>query len=401
MTAPVLHSLDEELESELRNNILAWWMEHGPDPVNGGFRGHIDRYNREVKGAGKGSVLNARILWTFSAAYRMFGELSYLETARLAWTFFSDHFIDTAYGGVYWELDPSGRVLNDRKQVYAIAFAIYGLSEFHLATGNREALELAKQMFGEIEEHALDRQRNGYTEALSRDWKPLADLRLSEKDQNESKTMNTHLHILEAYTNLFRAWPDEGVGNAIRNLSGLFTGKFIDPETFHLRLFFDDGWTLRSSLISYGHDIECSWLLYEAATVTGDPALMEKTGKLAVAMAGENLAGLDSDGGLFYEFFPEEGRLDKDKHWWPQAEALVGYYNAYELSGNEVFAAKTRSSWDFIRGYLIDREYGEWFWSTDMNGVPSTEREKAGFWKCPYHNSRACMELIRRIREPG
>jgi len=294
-------------------------------------------------------------------------------------------------------LDQDGSRKETRKQIYAIAFAIYGLAEYHMASGNDQPLKIAKGLFRDVEAYALDREQNGYTDALSRDWKALDDLRLSEKDQNESKTMNTHLHILESYANLYRTWKFPALKRALENVLRLLLDRFMDRESLHLNLFFDDDWNLKSSLVSYGHDIEASWLMYEAAEVLGNKALMEETGKLAVNMARENLAGLDKDGGLFYEWFPEENRMDTDKHWWPQAEALVGYYNAFQLSGDETFLFRTLESWNFIREKLIDQEFGEWHWSVNKEGIPQREKEKAGFWKCPYHNGRACMELIRRI----
>jgi mannobiose 2-epimerase len=399
MNGETLSRFREEFEKELKENILSWWMNYTLDNDLGGFHGHIDHENQVVKGAGKGAVLNARIFWTFSAAYRMYKQPEYLETARRAYAYIISYFTDKKYGGVYWELEPDGSVRSSRKQIYATAFTIYGLAEYHMACGDDQALKIAKGLFRDLEAKALDREFNGYTDALSRDWKALEDLRLSEKDQNESKTMNTHLHILEAYGNLYRIWKDPGLKEVLRNLIRLFLEHFVDQERKQLNLFFDDHWKLKSTLISYGHDIECSWLLHEAAVILGDPGLIKECAELAVHMARASEAGLAGDGGLHYEFFPESMELDSDKHWWPQAEAVVGYYNAYQLSGEEDFLKRSLGSWEFIKKYLVDHKLGEWFWSVDSQGNPQTEKEKAGFWKCPYHNGRACMELIRRIDE--
>ena len=399
MTGTDLFTLRKELNSELVGNILPYWMKYTPDQENGGFYGYVSHLNVPNPKANKGAIQNARILWTFSAAYRIYGDSSYLDIARRAYDYISEHFLDTELGGVYWELDFRGEVNASRKQIYAIAFTIYALAEYHMACGDKEALQTAIRLFGDIESHAFDRDQNGYTEALTRDWGPVEDLRLSEKDDNESKTMNTHLHILEAYTNLFRVWKDPQLEQALENMIGLFLDKFVDSETHHLNLFFDDDWNLKSTLISYGHDIECAWLLHEAAEVLGKGELVEKTAQLAIDMARANLPGLDSDGGLFYEFFPVNNHLDSEKHWWPQAEAMVGYFNAYQLSKDEQYALKTREIWQFIKDKIIDHQHGEWYWSVDRQGTPQTENEKAGFWKCPYHNGRACMELIRRIDE--
>lgn len=391
--------LRKELEHELKGNILPFWMEYLPDEERGGFHGHVTHDNRVLTNAPRGAVQNARILWTFSAAFRAYGDRAYLHMADRAFGYILSRFMDKEWGGVFWELDALGQVTSARKQIYAIAFMVYALTEYHLATGTRDPLQRAIGLYMEIEKHALDTVQNGYVEALGRKWEPIGDLRLSEKDENERKTMNTHLHILEAYTHLYRAWKEPGLEHALNNLILLFLDRFVDPESHHLHLFFDDDWNLKSSLVSFGHDIECSWLLHEAARVVEDPGLLSRTGKVAVQMARATFEGLDRDGGLFYEFFPEEKRFDTDKHWWPQAEAMVGYFNAYQLSADEVFLKKCLESWTFIKTFLVDREHGEWYWSVDRTGSPRLDKEKAGFWKCPYHNGRACMEMIERIDE--
>jgi len=385
--------LKDELREELTGNILPFWMDQTVDHVRGGFLGQIDFQGRNVPDANKGAILNARILWTFSAAYRHLQKSEYLETAKRAYSYIRNHFIDRTYGGVYWELDFEGRPLGTKKQIYALAFTIYGFTEYHMITGDEEALKLAVEMYEAIEKHSFDRERNGYFEAFSREWKPISDLRLSEKDQNENKTMNTHLHILEAYTNLFRVWKDQKLHDRLVNLIRLFMDKFISPEG-HLKLFFDDDWNLKSNFISFGHDIECSWLLREAAEVAGDEKLEEQCRGLAVRIAAENLKGIDEDGGLCYEYFPDEERYDRDKHWWPQAEAIVGYYHAFRISGESVYLQQAINTWRFVQRFLVDTVNGEWHWSVNEEGLPNTGEEKAGFWKCPYHNSRACLELL-------
>ncbi len=387
--------LKNELAEELTGNILPFWIHKMTDHENGGFLGQLDFQGRPVRHANKGGILNARILWTFSAAYRVFPKEEYLHMAHRAFQYLAENFLDPEYGGTYWELDYHGEVLNNKKQIYALAFTIYAFTEYYMLTGNSFALEAAKGLFQDIEMHAFDTKQKGYFEAFSRDWQPLEDLRLSEKDQNENKTMNTHLHILEAYTNLYRVWKDDLLEDQLRNLSGLFMDRFINSEG-HLNLFFDDNWNLKSDLVSFGHDIECSWLIQEAAIALNDDVLIEKSMKMAVKIAMKNIQGLDRDGGLFYEYFPSEDRWDTDKHWWPQAEAMVGYYNAFQVSGNEKFLNHVLKSWSFIQKYIVDHENGEWHWSVNKAGKPQVSEGKAGFWKCPYHNSRACIEIIRR-----
>jgi len=394
---PNLSTLKEELLSELETNILPYWINNTVDKKHGGFVGKIDHFNAIIPNASKGAVLNARILWTFSAAFRILHDKSYFEPAKRAYQYIQDHFIDKQFGGVFWELDHQGKPLNTRKQIYALSFTIYGLSEYYRISGEEKALRTAIELFELIEKHSLDKTRNGYIEALSRDWQPLDDLRLSEKDANESKTMNTHLHILEAYANLFRVWKNERLRKSLTNLIRLFIDRFIDPKSFHQNLFFDDDWNLKSEDISFGHDIECSWLLYEACEILNDEKLRTEVLPLTVNMANSAFRGIDNDGGMMNEEFPSKKKFDTDKHWWPQAEALVGFFNAYQLSGDKKFLEQTLSSWNFIKSKIIDKENGEWYWRVNQQGVPNTRDEKAGFWKCPYHNSRACMELIERI----
>ena len=399
MSGETLLGLRNELEQELKGNILAYWMEHLPDDRFGGFHGHITHQNQVVENAPRGAIQNARILWTFSAASRAYSSDAFRAMAARAYETIMARFMDREWGGVYWEIHPDGQVKSPRKQIYANAFVIYAMAEYYMATGEREALDTAVGLFGEIEAHAFDRDRNGYTEALGRKWERIGDLRLSEKDANESKTMNTHLHILEAYTNLFRTWREPSLLGSLENLIRLFLDHFVDPDGHHLNLFFDDDWNLKSTLVSFGHDIECSWLLHEAAVVLGDPGLIKRTGTVSAEMARATFRAIDRDGGLFYEYFPEQDRFDTDKHWWPQAEAMVGFFNAYQLTGEKEYLTKTLESWKFIREFLVDRDHGEWYWSVNREGVPQVEKEKAGFWKCPYHNGRACLELISRIDE--
>ncbi len=387
--------LRKELDNELNQNILPYWMQHSLDTNYGGFVGGINFFNKPIPKATKGAVLNARILWTFSAAFRLTSKQTYYDIAKRAYNYLIAYFIDKQFGGVFWELSYTGEPVNTRKQIYALSFALYGLVEYYRASGEEQALNEAVKLFSLIEKYSFDKEKNGYVEAFSRNWQVLTDMRLSEKDANESKTMNTHLHILEAYTHLFRVYKNQRLKQALKNLIELFLEKFISNE-FHLNLFFDEDWNPKSNHISYGHDIECAWLLYEAAEVLHDVVLIEKVKKISIAMTKAVLPAVDNDGGLFNEYEPNHNLTDTDKHWWPQAEALVGFFNAYQLSGETIFAKQTLASWNFIKHYMIDKNHGEWFWRVNKQGIPYTTNEKAGFWKCPYHNARACMEILAR-----
>ena len=423
-----IQTLRKEMQNVLENNILHFWQTKMVDRENGGFYGRIDGQEVLHPEAEKGAILNARILWTFSAAYRVSGKKEYLKTATYAKEYFIEHFIDKEYGGVYWSVDHKGQPLNTRKQFYAIGFALYGLSEYVRATGDREALDYAIQLFECIENHAFDSEFNGYIEAQTRDWQPIADMRLSELDANFPKSQNTHLHIIEPYTNLYRCLqelkakescdyvpvlgsvlpvgisvPQETVNRveaALRNIIGIFTDKILNPETHHLDLFFEMDWTRGAGrLESYGHDIECSWLMHEAALVLGDPYVLERVEPIVREVATASEKGLRPDGSMIHEANLDTGHVDDDLHWWVQAENVVGWFNIWQHFGDEEAYERAVRCWQYIKDQLIDWENGEWHWSRHPDGTLNLVDDKAGFWKCPYHNGRMCLEVIERSEE--
>src|ERR1035437_257625 len=303
-------SIITELRAELAS-ILNYWISNTKDQENGGFVGEISSENIVMPNATKGVVLNTRILWTFSAAYRFDPQPKYLEMAQRAYDYIVKYFWDNESGGVYWELDAKGDPINTRKQIYAQGFALYGFSEFYRATQNVESLEYAKKTFALIEKYSFDSVHNGYIEALSKDWQPLNDMRLSKKDENTPKSMNTHLRIIEPYTNLYRVWKDETLGKKIEGLIEVFLTHIIDSEGCHLKLFFEMNWDVLPSAISYGHDIEGTWLLVEAAEVYGNKELLLKAESIAVKMSDKVLQnGIDADGSIFYELHLAYNHLD-------------------------------------------------------------------------------------------
>ncbi len=384
--------MKREMTETLTENILPYWMEKMTDP-RGGFYGRRDGDDTLDENAPKGAILNSRILWTFSSAYRVLGNPEYLETATRAKREIIDRFYDQEYGGIFWSLDAEGNPLDTKKQFYAIGFAIYGLSEYARATGDAEALEYAKRLFHDIENHSHDRKKGGYREAMTRDWQPIDDMRLSDKDANTSKTMNTHLHIIEPYTNLLRVWDDAELREATASLLELFFDKIeASGQRGHLGLFFDDDWNRLDGIISYGHDIEASWLLLETAQVLGDQRLLGKALAHTERIAEAALEGRCSDGSMVYERHAS-GAYDNDKHWWVQAENVIGQMYLYHFHGREEMLGKALQSWDYIKNNIVDHEGGEWYWSRH-NGEVDRSQDKAGFWKCPYHNSRMCLEIM-------
>ena len=387
--------MKREMRDVLTQNILRFWLDRMIDRENGGFYGRIDGQGVLHPEAEKGAILNARILWSFSAAYRVLGNQEYLEAATRAKDYFIKHFIDQEYGGVYWSVDYLGRPLDTKKQFYAIGFAIYGMSEYARATGDREALDYALQLFDCIEEHAFDHEHNGYIEACTREWGEIADMRLSELDANFPKSQNTHLHIIEPYANLYRCLKVPKVEAALRNIIGIFTDRILNPETHHLDLFFEMDWTRGAGhLESYGHDIECSWLMHEAALVLGDKEVLAKVEPIVREVAKASEKGLRPDGSMIHEANLDTGHVDDDLHWWVQAENVVGWFNLYRYFGDETALERAGRCWDYIKSQLIDYEHGEWYWSRHADGTLNTVDDKAGFWKCPYHNSRMCLEIL-------
>jgi len=383
--------MEKELEA-----ILAFWMAYTVDVENGGFVGQINYDNKVIEDAAKGSVLNARILWSFSAAYNLTGNDIYLSFAKRAFDFICTFFIDRKNHGVYWSVDHTGQPLDSKKQIYAQAFTIYALSEYYKATKDSNAIIEAIDLYDVINKYSYDKINGGYTEAFTADWKTIEDLRLSKKDANEKKSMNTNLHVLEAFTSLYQVWPYEQVKNRIKELTGNFLQYIIDPVTHHQHLFFDDNWQPKSTGISYGHDIEATWLLQDAAEVIADEDLVKRTKHIALRIADAVNEGLDNDGGLWYEYEPSAQHLIREKHMWPQAEAMVGYFNLYQNTADKKYFDSSVAAWQFVQQYILDKTHGEWYWGVTENYEPMQE-DKVGIWKCPYHNSRACIEIIKRI----
>ena len=392
----LLKDLIGDAGRELTANILPFWMTRMPDNEQGGFYGRIDGRDNIISDAPKGAILNARILWSFSAAFVNLRDQQYLKMATRASDYIMTHFFDKEYGGTYWCLSNNGEPLDTKKQIYSQAFFIYALSWYFMASGDEKCRNKAIDLFYLIERYSFDKVLNGYFEAFDRSWGALDDLRLSAKDANEKKTMNTHLHILEAYTALYRVWPADNLHEKLKNLVLLFTDKIINDKTSHLNLFFDETWECKSTLVSYGHDIEASWLLYEAARVLGDEDIIRRVALISTTIVRAALEGLQDDGSLIYERDDAIALIDHDRHWWVQAEAVVGLLNAWELNGDKSYLEKAVRCFDFIKKRLVDSEKGEWYWSIRSDGAVNTTDDKAGFWKCPYHNSRMCLEIMAR-----
>ncbi|MEW6234697.1 MAG: AGE family epimerase/isomerase [Candidatus Omnitrophota bacterium] len=386
---------------ELNEDILPFWLERSLDGKNGGFIGRMANDLTVIEDAPKGLILNARLLWTFSSVFRWNCDFRCLELAQRAYEYFVRFFWDGEYGGAFWLLDAQGRCLDDKKKIYGQAFCVYALSEFSQAFRCEAALQRAQNIYRLIEEYSHDEEGLGYFETCNRDWTLAEDCRLSDKDMNEKKSMNNHLHLLEAYANLYRVWKEDSLRRRLLELIDIFQQKIFDPAQAHFRHFFNERWIPQSASYTFGHDIEGSWLLWKAVEALGDKSLEPKVRKMALSLADAVFSqGFDADGGLFYEG-ERETIIDHNKEWWPQAEAVVGLLNAYQLSSEDKYFHTARKCWDFIENRIVDRQRGEWFWRVSREGTPDESEPKVSEWKGPYHNTRACLEILRRLQRIG
>jgi mannobiose 2-epimerase len=408
VTAAELEGLSKSAEQELRGNILPFWLKYARDREHGGFHSFIGEDLKPHDDLPHAALLTSRILWTFSAAYRAYRDPEYLEMARWAYRDLVDRFVDKQYGGLFWTIRPDGQPDDAHKQMYGQVFGIYGLAEYYRATGDVAALQQAVAIYGLIEKNAHDPVNGGYFDALSREWRR-GDNPRGNLLGDAPKSQNSHIHILEGFTNLLRVWPDEGLRQRERELIELTMSRIIDPRTHHLVLFMKEDWTPIGDDVSYGHDIELSWLLVEAADVLGDPALVARARQEAVAIARvTNAEGVDTDGGVYNEGDPK-GPTNTHKEWWEQAEAAVGFLNAYQISGDPAYLADSQRSWRFIQERFVDRKQGDWYNTLERDGTPILEFKrrdgmsfptaKVSIWKCPYHSGRSCMQLIERTGE--
>lgn len=387
--------LRQALQAEL-NAILDFWLQHSMDEKFGGFYGKLFNDNRPDPFAVKGAVLNAGILRAFSAAYQATQHAPYLQAAHRAFSYIAEYFLDKEYGGVVWSVDYTGNPVETKKQVYAIARVIDAFSEYYKVSQHQVAKDRATGLYSLLQLYGYDCVCGGYLQAFSRDWKEISDLRMFTRDANEKKSANTHLQILDAYVNLYSIWPDEGLKTHIRDLLVVFHDKIVDKKTGHLQLFFEEDWLVKSNTVSYGYDMQASWLLPAAAKAIGDEAMQEKSAVLAIQLVEAAKAGQDTDGGFWNEFAPDNQHLVMEKLWWPQAEAITGLINAWQLSANPAYLESANQVWQFVCDHLRDRKNGEWFWGVRKDRTVMDE-EKVGMWKTPNHNSRVCMEALKRL----
>jgi len=380
----------QEVRENLTSCILPYWLKL-KDP-RGGFYGEVAPDGTVLYDAPRGVILNARIIWSFAAAYQALPETPYLVAAVHARDYFLDHFCDHKYGGVYWSVDAAGERLDTKKQLYAQGFAIYGLSELYKATGDDEVLKNAINLYRVVETYFADKENGGYIEALARDFSPLEDMSLSAHDINADKTMNSHLHVLEAYANLYQVWPDEELKEAVQKLLDLVGTRIMGADG-HLQLYFRKDWSVMPGGVSYGHDIETSWLALECADALKDIDVVNRVRPWALSMGKAGNEGLLPDGSMRYEKLLD-GKYDDSRQWWVQAETVVGNLWLWKYHADPQGADRALAAWNYIRENLVDEKDGEWWWAVLEDGSRDLSQPKVGFWKCPYHNTRMCLQVL-------
>ena len=382
----------EEVKNELTERIIPFWSALRDDE-NGGFYGYMDKDLNLDKKADKGVILHSRILWFYSNAFLTLKDEKLLDYAKHTFEFIKNYCVDYENGGVYWMMNYKGEPVDTMKHTYNIAFAIYALSCYYRASGDKEALDIAYRLFDDIEKNTIDEY--GYREAFSKTWELVDNEALSENGLHADKTMNTILHLIEGYTELYKADKNEKVGERLKFLLGQMKEKVYEPSTNALKVFFNTKLELIGDVHSYGHDIEATWLMDRACDELGDEELKKEFAEMNLKIS-HNIQNIALDNGALNNE-RDKDKIDKTRIWWVQAEAIVGFINAYQHSGEEEFLNSAKTIWQYVKEHQIDKRSGsEWFWEVGYDNKPGETREIVGPWKCPYHNGRMCMELIER-----
>ncbi|MEK7476250.1 MAG: AGE family epimerase/isomerase [Candidatus Coatesbacteria bacterium] len=385
----------DRFESHLRGNLLAFWLKHDLDGARGGFHGALDRAGTPDLKADRSLVLNARLLWTFSAASRMFSDPAYRDAAKRAFDYL-DKFRDRKHkGGYFWSVDAGGKVKDDHKYIYGQSFVVYGMIEYWLMSGEQNLQKRVFSIFHQFDLPAHDRVNGGYMESFKRDWQP--ELVIDPIGPPDQKSANTHLHLLESLTSLVRATGHRQVRERLAELRSLFISKMVAPGGY-TREYFKPDWTPTKDESSYGHDVELAWLLPEATEALGLPGNDPDTLRISKALVDHALAfGFDRVRGGFFDRGPSNGMAsDRSKNWWAQAEGLVGLLEVYKRTNDPAYFDAFERTAEFVFRDLVDPEYGEWYEGFKADGT-LLNTNKASFWKCPYHNARACLEVIKRL----
>ncbi len=382
-----------EIKDHLVNGIIPFWKAVHDDEY-GGYYGFMGYDLTLDKKAVKGCILNSRITWFFSKAYKVLGDKSLLEEASHGYEFMKKYCVDKEYGGVFWSVNYDGTPEDTTKHTYNQAFIIYALSAYYDATGDEESIQLASDIYKIIEEKCTDAE--GYLEAFDRKFQPAENDKLSENGVIADKTMNTLLHVFEAYTEFYRVTGREDVKKRLEWIMDIIADKIYNPVLKRQEVFFDAHYNSLIDLHSYGHDIETAWLLDYGTEVLGEEKYTKKIGEITRALTKQIYETAFDGHSLSNEC--EKGVVDTDRVWWVQAEGVIGFLNGYQHdTTKKEYLEASKSIWEYIREFVIDKRNGsEWFWLVDKDGKPYEDRPIIEPWKCPYHNGRMCLEVIRR-----
>ena len=384
---------DTQVKEHLLSDIIPFWQRLR-DEEYGGFYGYMGYDLAIDKKAVKGCILNSRILWFFSNAYLLLKDEQLLKDAGHAFEFLKDHCLDEENGGIYWSLTYAGKPEDTTKHTYNQAFAIYALSSYYDASKDEQALKIAQELYRIIETKCKDEY--GYLEAFNIRFEPAENDKLSENGVMAEKTMNTLLHVFEAYTELYRVTHDEKVADNIRYMLDLVADKVYNSKIGRQEVFFDRTWNTLIDLYSYGHDIEAAWLIDRGLEVMGDDTYTAKLSPITKTITENIYKRAYIDHSLVNE--AENGVVDTTRIWWVQAEAVVGFLNGYQKSPeHKEYLEAAEDIWGYIRDYLVDKRCSEWYWALDENRKP-LEKPIVEPWKCPYHNGRMCFEVVKRLK---
>ncbi len=393
-----MYAFVNEIETHLKEKLIPFW-EGLKDKENGGYYGYMGYDLAIDTHYEKGCILNSRILWFFSNAYMLLGEDHLKDAAEHAYKFLKDCCIDKENGGVYWSVTYNGKISDDTKHTYNQAFAIYALSSYYDAIKDEEVLKIAEELFNLIEEKCTDEY--GYLEAFSRTFEPAGNDKLSENGVMADKTMNTLLHVFEAYTEYYRVSHNEKAAARLRFMLDIFKNNVYNEKLGRQEVFFDQKYTPLIDLYSYGHDIETAWLLDRGLEVLGDSGYIEMFAPVTHALAVNIYNHAFVNGSVLNE--AENGINDTTRVWWVQAESIVGFINeGMKIPGTDESSKYFKAAealWEYIKEFIIDkREGSEWFWSVNADGEPC-QKPIVEPWKCPYHNGRMCIEIVRRMKQ--
>lgn len=385
-----------EVKEHLTECIIPFWKKLR-DNEYGGYYGYMDFDMNLDKKAVKGCILNSRITWFFSNAYTLLKDESLLDEAKHGFTFMKEHCMDKENGGIFWSMKYDGTPEDTTKHTYNQAFAIYALSSYYEASGDKEALQMAYDLFHVIEEKCTDEL--GYKEAFNLRFEEIENDKLSENGVIAQKTMNTLLHVFEGYTELYRVDHNPEVKAKLEWIMDTFADKMYNPELHRQEVFFDKYYNTLIDLHSYGHDIETAWLIDRGVEVLGEKKYEEKLTPITKDLTAQIYKEAFDGHSLNNEC--ERGVVNTSRIWWVQAETVIGFLNGYQKDPSHTeYLEASKSEWEYIKEHVIDKRAGsEWFWEVDINGEPTSRKPIVEPWKCPYHNGRMCFEVIKRAEK--